>query len=474
MSVAGGFGSEWLGAWMTLADGTGAELGTFQVLALDAAGRARLAGAAAHTGAAVYSGEYRFDRIDLVHGAGVEAADPVVGPDMVLQGNAEVTGEVRATNVTVKTGAVVRPASGRELTFVVSGTMTVEAGATVSVSGKGFAANTSAPGVAASQRDAGGSHGGIGVTDSHAGPAGPVFDSVYVPHLSGGGGSYTNGGAGGGVLTIDAGTLVLEGALLAKGIDGCANGAGAGGSVLVRADVVQGAGSIDASGGGLATGCNSNTGAGGGGRVAIYANDFDGFDPAAQVRAYGGWTWSVAKFAAPGTILSKLASQEHGTLLIDAGQHNNVDRSGPATELPELGEGTVSAFAAAGADAWVSVAVGFGSEWLGAWMTLVDGTGAELGTFQVLALDGTGRALLAGAAAGRAPRPSAASTASTASSWRTARASSRPTRWSAPIWCCRATPRSPARCGRPTSRSRAARWCGRLRVRSSSLWSRAR
>ena len=399
VSVAGGFGSEWLGAWMTLADGTGAELGTFQVLALDAAGRARLAGAAAHTGAAVYSGEYRFDRIDLVHGAGVEAADPVVGPDMVLQGNAEVTGEVRATNVTVKTGAVVRPASGRELTFVVSGTMTVEAGATVSVSGKGFAANTSAPGVAASQRDAGGSHGGIGVTDSHAGPAGPVFDSVYVPHLSGGGGSYTNGGAGGGVLTIDAGTLVLEGALLAKGIDGCANGAGAGGSVLVRADVVQGAGSIDASGGGLATGCNSNTGAGGGGRVAIYANDFDGFDPAAQVRAYGGWTWSVAKFAAPGTILSKLASQEHGTLLIDAGQHNNVDRSGPATELPELGEGTVSAFAAAGADAWVSVAVGFGSEWLGAWMTLVDGTGAELGTFQVLALDGTGRALLAGAAA---------------------------------------------------------------------------
>ena len=143
------------------------------------------------------------------------------------------------------------------------------------------------------------------------------------------------------MLTIDAGTLVLEGALLAKGLDACANGAGAGGSVLVRADVVRGAGSIDASGGGIRPiDCNSNTGAGGGGRVALYADSFDGFDPAAQVSAYGGWTWSVAKFAAPGTIFSKLAAQSHGVLLIDAGQHNGVDRSGPATELPELGQGS--------------------------------------------------------------------------------------------------------------------------------------
>ena len=288
-----------------------------------------------------------------------------------------------------------------------AGALRVHCGATIDVTALGFAGGTGshpnghAPaGVAGAKRDAGGGrHGGTGVTDTHAGPAGPVYDSVYVPHLAGGGGSYTSGDAGGGVLTIEAGTLTLEGRILARGADACGDGAGAGGSVVISADVVRGTGSIDASGGGLAATCNSNTGAGGGGRVSIYADSFDGFDPAAQVRAYGGWTWNAGKFAAPGTIFSQLPAQSHGVLLIDAGEHNGADRRGPATRLPRLGQGTVAAFEAAGADAWVSTSGGFRREWLGAGMALTNAAGTELGTFRVAALDGAGRARLTGAAA---------------------------------------------------------------------------
>ena len=276
---------------------------------------------------------------------------------MVNAGEARLSGVIRGGDALIKNGAVVRPVTGDDLRFVLTGTLTVEAGAKVSVTGRGYAGGTpggTPAGIAGAQRDAGGSHGGRGVVDTHAGPAGPVYDGVYVPRLAGGGGGHTGGGAGGGLLAIDAAALVLDGELLAKGNDACAAGAGAGGTVLVRADVVRGGGSIDASGGGLATGCGSNTGAGGGGRVAIYTDDFDGFDPAAQIRAYGGWTWNAEEFAAPGTIYTQVTGQPAGSLIVDAGEHNGADRPSPVVELPALGGGAVATLTAEGANARVA------------------------------------------------------------------------------------------------------------------------
>ena len=425
VSAAAPFKPEWLGAWMVLKDGSGAALGNgFQVVEIDAQGRARLAGAATVSGAAAWSGEYRFDSVDLRHGAGLRSTTPVSGQEVLLQGDVAVTGDVTAVNVTVKAGARVHPVTGGTMRFHVGGRMTVESGAVLDVRNLGYAggekvhhpAGYGPAGLVTSQPSTGGSHGGAGgagVSDS--GSAGAVFDSVYEPGLGGGGGGvrassfYGNfGGAGGGVIAIDAAELDLEGQILASGETRPNQewgGGGAGGTVAVQVGTLSGAGSIDVSGGD-ASGCGNSGGGGGGGRVALQVQTFAGFDPSAQVKAWGGvrkdceGTINQAySFGAAGTIYAADSTSTYGRLILDAGQQNGADRTGVATELPELAGGTVAGFQAAGADAWVTAAAPFQPEWLGAWMTLQDAAGAPLGNgFQVAEIDAQGRARLAGAA----------------------------------------------------------------------------
>ncbi|HEY0408639.1 MAG TPA: hypothetical protein VGE42_00065, partial [Candidatus Dormibacteraeota bacterium] len=64
------FKAQWTGAWMALDDATGASLGSYPVLSLDAQGRALLKGAGTVAGAVHYRGQYRFDRLDVKSGAG--------------------------------------------------------------------------------------------------------------------------------------------------------------------------------------------------------------------------------------------------------------------------------------------------------------------------------------------------------------------------------------------------------------------
>ena len=297
--------------------------------------------------------------------------------------------------------------------ITVQGELAVQCGAVLDA-GAGFkggqrfgqtAPGEAPAGVAAAQPDAGGSHGGNGGRGNQGGAPGAVYGSVYQPLLGGGGGSQEawgdgrRGGNGGGVLDVTAGTLTVNGEIRSRGESRTDSGAGgAGGSVRVNAAVVRGVGLIDASGGDHRSAWQD--GAGGGGRVALYAGQLDGFDPATQLRAWGGSRASdigpVLGYAAPGTILAKTPGQTYGTLILDAGQSAGVDRLGAATELPALGTGTVATFTAAGDDAWVSAAAPFGGPWNGAWMTLLNAAGTELGTFRVLRLD-TGKALLAGA-----------------------------------------------------------------------------
>jgi hypothetical protein len=371
-----------------------------------------LADAGVLAAAASLAGEYRFDAIELLNGSGLRASDPVITGEAATTGAARLPARLEAASVTVRSGSVVSVSSGSVLRLAVSGTLTIESGARLDVSGQGYAGGSSShpegfapPFVTASQTDAGGSHGGHGIVWDGPGPAGEVYDSVYLPVMSGGGGSLDDAGhsgtRGGGVLELEVGELVLDGEIRSRGEASPFNSgrpAGAGGSVLIRASVVRGGGSIDASG--ADTGTNftfhHHPGAGGGGRVALYADAVVGFDPLTRTFARGGTRGSLpAAYAAPGTVLAWVPSSTAGHLVID----NGAGRAGAATELPALGSGGVVALEAAGADAWVSGDAAFLPRWLGAWMVLSDDLGVDLGSFRVLEIDDVGRALLAGAGA---------------------------------------------------------------------------
>jgi hypothetical protein len=416
----GGFRPEWQGVWVTLLGAGGAPLGTFEAAERDSSGALRLAGAAGVTGATHFRGEYRFDRLELVNGAGFDTADPVAGYTLQLEGETEVAAKVTAENVVVRAGAVVRPAVGQKMRFEVADTLTVESGARLDASGFGYAGGTAgskpgqAPaGVAGSAPDAGGSHGGGGVPWNGGGLAGPTYDSVYAPRLSGGGGAHDgdsccDGSAGGGAIEIVAGEVVLEGQIQALGAGNpvpSQRAGGAGGAVFIQADALRGGGSIDTSGGAGGDNCQGSSeeaGAGGGGRVALEVADLALFDPVQQVKNQGGGKYNCTihpkGYAAPGTTYVKKAGDTYGTLLIDSGtEAGGADRLGPVTELPSLGGGAVAAFEAAGDDAFIARAGGFPQAWEGVFVELRGAENAALGTFRVKAIDAAGRILLAGA-----------------------------------------------------------------------------
>ena len=418
VTASAAFKAQWLGAWMALLDPTGAPLGSFQVQSIDGSGRALLKGAGSITGASKYRGQYRFDRVDLKSGAGITSGDDLLVGDVYAESKGRLPSTLTATNVTIKAGtSPVTVAQGGTLALTVSGTLTVETGATLDVSALGYAGGAtatspgSAPsGVTGSASDSGGSHGGSGQVWGNPGPAGPVYDSVYQPQLGGGGGSLRNtstgrhGGNGGGVLTLNVGQLVLNGQILAKGeqraTSGSTDSSGAGGSVSITAGTLSGAGLIDASGGDYQASTQYG-GSGGGGRVVLNVGTLSGFDPVAQVKAWGGTIWNVTTpllYAGPGTVFVKTSGDTYGRLIVDSGKETSgAERMGPQTPLPSLGTGAVTAFQAQGADAWVTASAAFKAQWLGAWMALLDSTGAPLGSFQVQSIDGAGRALLKGA-----------------------------------------------------------------------------
>jgi hypothetical protein len=349
------FKTQWLGAWMELLSSSGSSLGTFRAVALDGAGRARLAGASGAAAAASFRGLYLFDRLDLRNGAGLSSDDPLDVGTMQTDGNARLPVKMMADELTLKAGGTVTPALGGTLHLQVTGTLTVEAGAVLDVTGKGYpgtslsnGAGGAPAGISPAVVDGGGSHGGLGSVWV-AGPPGAVFDSVYEPSLGGGGGSLVHAysgyrsGAGGGVINITAGLLVLAGELRAKGEvrpNRNSDTPGAGGTVMVRAGVLTGAGTIDASGGKYDVQYYGG-GSGGGGRVALYVDGLQGFDPVLQVNARGGAAnvGTPNRYAGAGTIFVKLLSQPFGRLIVDQGGTGGL--SVRNTPLPSIGIGTV-------------------------------------------------------------------------------------------------------------------------------------
>jgi hypothetical protein len=113
----------------------------------------------------------------------------------------------------------------------------------------------------------GGSYGGLG--GLFEGVPNPVYGDPLIPEALGSGGSRgyygEAGGAGGGWVWIHAGNLKIDGWISAGGGGGGGNnaGSGSGGSILVYARGLSGAGVVRADGGAHQVG-------GGGGRVALH------------------------------------------------------------------------------------------------------------------------------------------------------------------------------------------------------------
>ncbi|MBI3783118.1 MAG: Ig-like domain-containing protein, partial [Deltaproteobacteria bacterium] len=174
----------------------------------------------------------------------------------------------------------------------------------------------------------GGSHGGVGALGSGNPPnlTAAVYGDVRDPNEPGAGGATACGvgnNNGGGVVRITAGSLQLDGAIVADGVstgNGCSGG-GAGGSLKLDVGTLTGSGSIHANGGN-APGGGNGTGGGGGGRIAIIYGTSNTL-PSANVSAVAGvGTYS----AAAGTIFVQKRG-ELGELLI-----RGAGRETPLTE----------------------------------------------------------------------------------------------------------------------------------------------
>ncbi len=158
---------------------------------------------------------------------------------------------------------------------------TVEAGATLSAYALGYPYRQ---GEGTGTGRSGGSYGGIG---GWAWPATAEdmedtdYGSAVTPDRLGSGGSAREGydaagGTAGGALIVEvAGTLTVNGIVSADGgRGGDSTGGGSGGSVWLRAQIINGNGLITADGGDAF----SNSGGGGGGRIALAYGWIDGFD----------------------------------------------------------------------------------------------------------------------------------------------------------------------------------------------------
>ena len=149
--------------------------------------------------------------------------------------------------------------------------------------------------------------GGFGYSNVAGGAAYGSIAEPNTPGSAGGGVRYKKGGAGGGVIRIEAtGNVLMDGLIASRGESAtafsCANtGAGAGGSVwLTVGGTLSGAGNLSVNGGDGVSNCNSGSGGGSAGRIAAsYASStFSG-----TFSALGGRTLHpTAGYGAGGTV----------------------------------------------------------------------------------------------------------------------------------------------------------------------------
>ncbi len=178
-----------------------------------------------------------------------------------------------------------------KVNFSVGGDMTIDAGASINVSAKGHITNQGPTGsISYNNPDSGAPHGGKSNGSNYS-----AYDSAQRPQMYGAAfGSY-----GGGVVRLSvAGTLTVNGVVVAGSKHGTSYCSGAGGAIWIDAGVLAGAGTISATAGDSMWGKS-----GCGGRIAVYltnpsATDFSAFT--GSIQACGGRSYDTTGAASDG------------------------------------------------------------------------------------------------------------------------------------------------------------------------------
>lgn len=196
------------------------------------------------------------------------------------------------------------------LLFFRAQNVTVETGGLIHTNGLGFRFNEG-PGSAGAS--GGGGHGGVGGGAS----GGQAYGSTNAPFSLGGGGNYYGSGfTGGGIIRLAVtGALNVQGAITSAGISvSVSNVGGAGGSIWLTTQTLNGMGEISAKG--SAGGFANYYGGGAGGRIAVQStsNTFSG--PLIAAGAVNG---------GPGTIYLEDLTTGYRKLMVD-----NLNQTGQA------------------------------------------------------------------------------------------------------------------------------------------------
>ena len=270
--------------------------------------------------------------IQVQGGAQVFLTSVSILGDLVISGSNTLVELISSNNVAqnvvlTNSCTVTHPALSSNTVLAVAGDVTIDSGSIMDVTGKGYG-SISGPGAGAPavfcQDGGGGGYGGNGGNTFGGRAGGTGYGSVAAPTDLGSGGGSNNsgpGGSGGGAIHLAvAGTLTVNGNILANGTAGTSicsgGGGGSGGSIYLETGMFSGSGLISANGGNA--GVLTSSGGGGGGRVAVY---FVNSTYSGVIVAVGGA--GFAKGGA-GTIFVKPSTDPLGNLLMDAATTNTV------------------------------------------------------------------------------------------------------------------------------------------------------
>lgn len=207
------------------------------------------------------------------------------GQDIIVTGvTLTVNGSHSFNSLLLRNDAVLKHNQGETLTLDITTSVEIDSTSTIDVTALGNPPASVGP-------YSGGSYGGLG------GAVVTAPNSTYGDYLApvdlgtgGGQGDYASGSLGGGAVKLLAGSLILNGDIIANGDDGWDCGGGSGGSVWMDiSGELSGSGKVQVNGGAIAVPSSLPTGGGGGGRIAIYYGSLDpAFNLLLQLHAAGG------------------------------------------------------------------------------------------------------------------------------------------------------------------------------------------
>ena len=197
-----------------------------------------------------------------------------------------------------------------------SGTVAIEQGSTIDATGRGYRSNNwSGPDYAGTSRP--GCHGGIVATLQQD----CTYGRYERARFAGSAGWYrfsTAQGNGGGIVSVTANLLTLDGSILANGESGgfpsnvsTIYASGAGGSIHLDVNTLAGGGTLAANAGATTQSYNES---GGGGRISVYVTDRSGFTGSMMAR-----TGTQGDVGGAGTVYIKETNETYGHLIADNG-----------------------------------------------------------------------------------------------------------------------------------------------------------